>query len=181
MSGVRKGFTLIELLVVVAIIGILAALLIPNAIVAIQKAKQKQTMNDIISIVTASTDYITDHGEAPANGNQSGELVASNAFITAITPIYLKSCPVQDNWRAPFLVYAGTAVSNAYGIEEEDVSKGDILIASRGRHSEDDGWTYDPDDSASGLYRITSHQSYENDLINLNGSWLRGPRIGSGT
>lgn len=181
MAAKRNGFTLIELLIVVAIIAILVALLVPNAIVAIQKAKQKQTMNDIISIITACTDYITDHGEAPDNGSQSGELTAGNSFITAISPTYLRSCPINDNWSAPLLVYAGTAVSEAYGIEEDDVSKGDMLIASRGRHSEDDGWTFDPSDPEAGLYRITSQSSYENDLVNLNGSWIRGPRIASGT
>lgn len=177
----RKGFTLIELLIVVAIIGILVALLVPNAIIAIQKSKQKQTMNDIITIITACTDYITDHGEAPANGAQSGELVAGNAFINALAPTYVRSCPVNDNWNSPFLVYSGTSVADAYDIEEEDVSKGDMLIASQGRHAEDDGWTYDPANPDSGLYRITSQASFENDLINLNGSWIRGPRIGSGT
>ena len=48
----ERGFELTELLAIVAILGILAALLIPNAITAIQKAKQKSTMNNIAVIST---------------------------------------------------------------------------------------------------------------------------------
>src|SRR5204863_10106161 len=50
----QKGFTLIELLIVVAIIGIIAALLIPNFLDALQKDKQKRTVTDMRNIGTRS-------------------------------------------------------------------------------------------------------------------------------
>jgi prepilin-type N-terminal cleavage/methylation domain-containing protein len=79
MTNKKRGFTLIEVLIVVAIIGILAALLIPNAITAIQKSKQKSVMKDIVSLATAATDYIGDNGEWQIN--QSGDMVPASAFV----------------------------------------------------------------------------------------------------
>ena len=62
MRNYRKqsGFTLIELLIVVAIIGIIAAIAIPNLLNAIDRGKQKRTMADIRSVGTAVESYAVD-------------------------------------------------------------------------------------------------------------------------
>lgn len=173
------GFTLIELLIVVAVIGILAALLIPNLLISIQKTKQKQTMNDMVTIVTASMNYATDHGKAPDEGNQAGELQAGGTFSSSLAPIYFKTCPIYDQWGHKFHVYTGSAIAGMYGVPEDNVSPDDILVLSFARHGEDEGWSYQPDNVNSGLYTIHSIPDFEKDLINYNGSWIRGPKAGS--
>ena len=63
----QKGFTLIELLVVITIIGILAALALPNYMRAKTKAKEAEVKAGIHTIQIALERYATDHsGRYPA-------------------------------------------------------------------------------------------------------------------
>ena len=68
----QQGFTLIELLIVVAIIGIIAALLIPNFLDALQKSKQKRTEADMRNLGTAMFSWLTDQAGAAAAGAEIG-------------------------------------------------------------------------------------------------------------
>ncbi len=59
-KGNQKGFTLIELLIVVAIIGILAAIAIPQFASYRQKAFNSAAQSDIKTIKTSLEGFYTD-------------------------------------------------------------------------------------------------------------------------
>jgi len=90
-----KGFTLIELLIVVAIIGIIAAIAIPNLLNAIDRGKQKRTMADMRSIGTAVESYAVDNNFYPKNlSNAPAATISSH-----VSPIYIKTVPTTDGWN----------------------------------------------------------------------------------
>lgn len=106
ISRKQKGFTLIELLIVVAIIGILAAIAIPNLLTAMQRSKQKRTMADIRSIATAWEAFATDNNDYDVSTYTKLGTDVTVAQITggneALSPTYIKNLPPNDGWGNPW-------------------------------------------------------------------------------
>jgi|WetSurMetagenome_2_1015567.scaffolds.fasta_scaffold244448_1 general secretion pathway protein G len=101
MGSRERGFTLIELLIVVAILGIIAAIAIPNLILAIQRAKQKQAMSEIRSLSTAVNSYATDTSHF-ALGSGSYQNVDAVTEVVQLAPDYLKRVPSMDPWNTTY-------------------------------------------------------------------------------
>jgi general secretion pathway protein G len=146
----EKGFTLIELLIVVAIVGIVAAIALPNLLVALQKSKQKSTMADISSICKAVESYMVDHGIAP---NCPGEV--SNLDNKWFIPFYIKKIPHIDSW--------GTAI-------QYEVTRDLYTITSFGRDRAPGPEPADP------FFTVKIVTDFDYDLMLSNGTFTQCPR-----
>ena len=104
LRGNKEGFTLIELMIVIAIIGILAAIAIPNFIAYRNKAYCSQAESDAKSVAAAIADYYSepDHTGMVSSSDLSGlgdisySLTGSASDNIAITVQDPGNCP-RDN------------------------------------------------------------------------------------
>ena len=83
----RKGFTLVEIMIVVAIIGLLAAIAIPNFVKARETAQKQACIANLKQIEGAIQVWLLDDSTA-AIGN------ASIVDGTNLVPTYIKRTPV---------------------------------------------------------------------------------------
>jgi general secretion pathway protein G len=88
----QDGFSLIELLIVILVIGIIVAIAVPQLIAAQERAKQRRSMGDMHSIVSANGTYFIDM-----------QVYAPDLTALA-TANYLKVPVIVDAWGTP-LVY----------------------------------------------------------------------------
>ena len=101
--GVQAGFTLIELMVVLVIIGVLAALIVPNVLDRADDARVMAARTDVNNVMQALKLYKLDNQRLPT-AEQGLQALVSKPTSTPVPgnwKPYLEKLP-NDPWGQPY-------------------------------------------------------------------------------
>jgi general secretion pathway protein G len=143
-------FVIVGGLIAVAILGILAAIAIPNLLTAMQRAKQKRTMADVRSVATAVEAYAVDAKQYPSASSVE-------ALQPLLAPKYIRTLPVKDGWGHPFR-YTCTPEGRCDTYVLSSAGKDGVFEVGEGE-------PYEPGPTTN----------FDNDIVFSNGQFVRYP------
>lgn len=138
----------------VAVLGIVAAIVIPNFVDATQKAKQKRTVAELREVSTALAGYQSDHGSYPsaATDAELRAAIAGNGYTGQLV----------DGWGKP-LRYT------CLGPAEDGCSSYELASGGKDGHFEQEPGLY-----ADGEIGV---RDFDADLVIRDGELVRRPAV----
>lgn len=147
----------VVMLLGVCVLGIIAAIAIPNFISAAQRGKQKRAMVDLRAIATACEAYRVDKGAYPDTGHNQDSyysIVDASALKPLLEPSYIQALPETDAWGHPY----------SYGVSGDD---SEFVLLSLGS------------DGEMGVHAMpkefTGTHCFEDDIIWENDRFVQAP------
>lgn len=132
-----RGFTLTEVLLVLAILGVIAAMVVPNLLSQQQNAYKRQTKVNIASYESIAKQYAVDHdGEWPTDANALMN-PGQGTDGKALAP-YIEKIP-KDAWNQPLLYEYPN--SKGGGVDKPAIwSSGPNKIDEQGANDDLNNW-----------------------------------------
>lgn len=119
MAKLKRGFTLIELMLVVAVIGLLAALAIPNFMRFQARAKTSEVKTSLQAVYTAQRSYFSEHDMYADNLNSLNVIIdRGNRYAYYLTPagaMVRRTAALETSTGQPIVIIGADTFKNGMG------------------------------------------------------------------